>query len=89
MAAHAMGERLDARWLTAASRSLPLGAVVRVVGPDTGASSVVRINDRGPAKRCAATRHLDLWRGAATRLTKRLAPRIDSDQGATTLSPLT
>ncbi|MGO8867450.1 MAG: septal ring lytic transglycosylase RlpA family protein [Alphaproteobacteria bacterium] len=68
----ASGERFDPRGLTAASRPLPPGSVVRVTRPDTGASVVVRINDRGPAKRYVATRLLDLPRGAIMRLTERL-----------------
>jgi rare lipoprotein A len=34
--------------LTAAHRTLPLGALIRLVNPKTGRSRVVRINDRGP-----------------------------------------
>jgi len=57
------GERYDPARLTAASRDLPFGTIVRVVRRDTGASVVVRINDRGPwGKR---RRILDLSRAAA------------------------
>jgi len=44
----ASGERFDPEGLTAAHRTLPLGSRVRVVNERTGASVVVRVNDRGP-----------------------------------------
>lgn len=44
----ASGETFDPEGLTAAHRTLPLGSKVRVTNPRTGASVVVRINDRGP-----------------------------------------
>lgn len=44
----ASGERFNKRALTAAHRTLPFGTRVRVTRVDTGASVVVRINDRGP-----------------------------------------
>jgi len=44
----ASGERFDPDRLTAAHRTLPLGSKVRVTNPRTGASVIVRINDRGP-----------------------------------------
>ena len=44
----ASGERLDDRALTAAHKTLPLGAVVRVTNIGTGRSITVRITDRGP-----------------------------------------
>jgi rare lipoprotein A len=62
----ASGERYDPGALTAAHRTLPLGTVVRVTRVDTGASVVVRINDRGPFGR--RRRIIDLSRAAATRL---------------------
>jgi rare lipoprotein A len=34
--------------LSAASRTLPLGSVVRVTNLDNGRSVVLRVNDRGP-----------------------------------------
>lgn len=73
----ASGERFDPHKLTAASRSLPLGAVVRVVRLDTGAAVVVRVNDR-MSKRYATKRLLDLSRGAAKVLdmTKRGLVRV-------------
>ena len=45
------GERFDADALTAAHRTLPIGARVRVTDLASGRSVVVRINDRGPAVR--------------------------------------
>jgi rare lipoprotein A len=44
----ASGERYDSHGLTAAHRTLPLGAEVRVTRIDNGRSVRVRINDRGP-----------------------------------------
>ncbi len=43
----ASGERLNERALTAAHKTLPFGAIVRVT-TRAGRSVVVRINDRGP-----------------------------------------
>lgn len=48
---------------TAAHRTLPLGAMLRVTALSTGLSTIVRVNDRGPA--AATGRGLDLSRGAA------------------------
>lgn len=62
----ANGERYDPRALTAASRELPFGTRLRVTRVDTGASVIVRVNDRGPFGR--RTRVLDLSRAAAERL---------------------
>jgi rare lipoprotein A len=47
----ASGERFDPAGFTAAHRSLPFGSKVRVTNTRTGASVVVRINDRGPFAR--------------------------------------
>ena len=44
----ANGEIHDSRLATAAHLRLPFGSVVRVTNRKTGASVVVRINDRGP-----------------------------------------
>ena len=44
----ASGERFNPRALTAAHRTLPLGAKVRVTNQANGKSVIVRINDRGP-----------------------------------------
>lgn len=62
----ASGEPYRARELTAASRDLPFGTIVRVVRVDTGASVVVRVNDRGPFG--DRGRILDLSRAAAEAL---------------------
>lgn len=61
----ASGERFDVDALTAAHRTLPFGTVLRVRSVDTGREVVVRVNDRGPAKR---ERSIDLSRGAARAL---------------------
>lgn len=61
----ASGERFDRNALTAAHRTLPLGTLLRVVNPATGAAVLVRINDRGPYIR---GRDLDLSQAAARRL---------------------
>ena len=44
----ASGERYDSAGLTAAHRTLPLGAIIRVTNLDNGRSVQVRVNDRGP-----------------------------------------
>jgi rare lipoprotein A len=44
----ASGERFDSNKLTAAHRTLPLGAMIRVTNLDNHKSVIVRINDRGP-----------------------------------------
>ena len=44
----ASGEPYDMWAHTAAHRELPFGSMVKVIHLDTGASTVVRINDRGP-----------------------------------------
>ena len=62
----ANGEIYDPARLTAASRDLPFGSVVRVIRRDTGAHVVVRINDRGPFGN--RKRILDLSRAAAREL---------------------
>ena len=61
----ASGERFDVDALTAAHRTLPFGTLLRVRSVDTGREVVVRVNDRGPAKR---ERAVDLSRGAARAL---------------------
>jgi len=58
----ANGERFDMHQLTAAHRSLPFGAKVRVTNQATKDSVVVRINDRGPY---AGNRVIDLSQAAA------------------------
>jgi rare lipoprotein A len=47
----ASGEPFDDTLMTAAMWSVPLGTMMHVTNPATGKSIVVRINDRGPAKR--------------------------------------
>ena len=44
----ASGDEYDSQKMTAAHRTLPFGAIVRVVDPATNRSVEVRINDRGP-----------------------------------------
>jgi len=61
----ASGERMDARALAAAHRSLPFGTKVRVDNLSNGRSVVVRINDRGPF---VGGRVIDVTQGAAERL---------------------
>lgn len=58
----ASGERFNQNAMTAAHRTLPFGTQVRVTNLRTGASVVVRINDRGPFTR---GRVIDLSRAAA------------------------
>ncbi|MEQ1695145.1 MAG: septal ring lytic transglycosylase RlpA family protein [Hyphomicrobiaceae bacterium] len=65
----ASGERFDKTALTAAHKTLPLQARVRVTNVINGRSIVVRINDRGPFKPGrvidlseAAAHHLDMQR---------------------------
>jgi len=60
----ANGERFNGSGMTAAHRSLPFGTKLRVTFQ--GKSVVVRINDRGPARRTG--RVLDLSKAAAARL---------------------
>ncbi len=59
------GEIFDTNLMTAAHKSLPFGTVVRVTDLDTGSSTVVRINDRGPF---VEGRIIDLSRAAAEQL---------------------
>ena len=44
----ASGERFNTHALTAAHKTLPFGARVKVTNEKTGRAVVVRINDRGP-----------------------------------------
>jgi rare lipoprotein A len=59
------GETFDTNEKTAAHRTLPFGAIVKVVNLDNGKSTVVKINDRGPF---VAGRIIDLSRAAAEEL---------------------
>jgi rare lipoprotein A len=61
----ASGEAFDQAAYTAAHRTLPFGSLVRVTNEATGASVVVRINDRGPFTR---GREIDVSRAAAEEL---------------------
>lgn len=61
----ASGERYDSGALTAAHRTLPLGADVRVTRLDNGKSVRVRVNDRGPR---VQGRIIDLSSSAAAAL---------------------
>ena len=61
----ANGETFDHTKFTAAHRTLPFNTMVKVVRTDTGASCVVRINDRGPFIR---GRIVDLSYAAAKKL---------------------
>ncbi|BAS00004.1 rare lipoprotein A precursor [Blastochloris viridis] len=61
----ANGERFDRNSMTAAHRSLPFGAQVRVTNLRNGRAVVVRINNRGPFIR---GRIIDLSYGAAREL---------------------
>ena len=61
----ASGERFNENDLTAAMWGVPFGTKVRVTNLANGKSVVVRINDRGPAKRLVKLgRLIDLSRGA-------------------------
>ncbi|WP_058235312.1 septal ring lytic transglycosylase RlpA family protein [Devriesea agamarum] len=61
----ANGERFNPNAMTAASKTLPFGTKIRVTNPSTGATVVVRINDRGPY---VGGRCLDLSRGAFAKI---------------------
>jgi rare lipoprotein A len=60
----ASGEPYNCNAMTAAHKTLPFGSLVRVTRLDTDASTIVRINDRGPFHR-GDGRIIDLSRGAA------------------------
>jgi rare lipoprotein A len=71
----ANGEIYDMQQPTAAHRTLPFGSLVRVTNVATGASTIVRINDRGPfiAGRVidlslAAAKAVDVWRPGVARV---------------------
>jgi rare lipoprotein A len=61
----ASGEPYNPNDLTAASRNLPIGSIVKVTNPETGRSVKVRINDRGPF---VHGRSLDLSKTAAGKI---------------------
>jgi rare lipoprotein A len=58
----ASGEPFRPDGLTAAHKKLPFGTRLKVTNPRTGATTIVKINDRGPFTR---GRDIDLSRGAA------------------------
>lgn len=62
----ANGEVYDPALLTAASRDLPFGTIVRVTRIDNGKQVTVRVNDRGPFG--DKSRILDLSKAAANQL---------------------
>jgi rare lipoprotein A (peptidoglycan hydrolase) len=62
----ASGETFDPERFTAAHRKLPFGTIVRVIRPDTGQHTYVRINDRGPFG--SSQRIIDVAEAAARRL---------------------
>jgi rare lipoprotein A len=59
------GEIYDMHAMTAAHRTLPLGSIVRVTNPETGAAAIVRITDRGPF---IEGRVIDLSQAAAKKI---------------------
>jgi rare lipoprotein A len=59
------GEAYNPKALTAASKTLPIGSVVKVTNPQNGKSVNVRINDRGPF---VPGRSLDLSQRAAEKI---------------------
>jgi len=61
----ANGEHTNASALTAAHKTIPFGAIVKVTNKRNGRVVYVRINDRGPWKR---GRIIDLTPAAAHRL---------------------
>jgi peptidoglycan lytic transglycosylase len=67
------GQTTPLNGLTAAHRTLPFGTSVRVTNPQTGASTVVIINDRGPFNR---GRDIDLSKGAARAIGLRNVGRV-------------
>ena len=58
----ASGEPFRPDGLTAAHKKLPFGTRVKVTNPRTGATTIVKINDRGPFTR---GRDINLSRGTA------------------------
>ena len=61
----ASGEPYNPNEMTAASKKLPIGTLVKVKNPQNGKSVVVRINDHGPYVR---GRSMDLSEAAARKL---------------------
>jgi rare lipoprotein A len=61
-------ERFNMYAQTAAHKTLPFGTVAKVTNLENGASTIVRINDRGPYVNKDPGRILDLSRGAAVEI---------------------
>ena len=88
----ASGEIFTGQDLTAASKTLPFGTLLRVTNKDNGKSVVVRVNDRGPY---VGDRVLDLSEGAMRALggmgtgvlTNATIEVVKSVPGATPASP--
>lgn len=59
------GERFDRHAMTAAHRNLPFNSIVRVTNLETGQTTKLRINDRGPYRR---GRIIDVSAAAGARL---------------------
>jgi peptidoglycan lytic transglycosylase len=78
----ANGERFNTNDLTAAHRTLPFGAKVRVTNERTGRSVVVRINDRGPYAhgRVIVSRRPPQRRSASRAWARSPSPRSKPDQ---------
>jgi rare lipoprotein A len=64
----AAGRRFNPEALEAAMWEVPLDSIVRVTNQGTGRSIVVRITDRGPARRLRRERVIDLTRRAFAQL---------------------
>ena len=65
----ASGETFDDRQLTCAVWNLPFNAKLHVTNLETGQQVVVRVNDRGPARRLVAQgRVVDLSKGAFSQI---------------------
>jgi rare lipoprotein A len=69
------GEVFDMNAMTAASLTLPLGTIARVTNVKSGASTLVRINDRGPFVEgrildlsMAAAKKIGLWRAGVAEI---------------------
>ena len=61
----ASGERYDQDGLTAAHKTLPFPAIVRVTNLENGKSAIIKVNDRGPF---VGDRLIDLSKGSAKEL---------------------
>jgi rare lipoprotein A len=62
-------EEFDDGEITAAMWGVPFGTLVKVTNLDSGKSVVVRVNDRGPAKRLVrGGRIIDLTKEAFSRI---------------------